>query len=272
MKRILSLLFAVIISFSFSTSVFADSGVQVSVLRKIDSVVYKFDKDGKNTGVYTGKAKYNDETVYIRKGKILEPTTTIDYDWFTEEITDPELLETIGGGFISFDVFMDELYRYYPTEAGYIEFSPDMTDKTHYKAYLPYSLAPLLYDADGFFGYGYAGDGLIYTTEKAEILYDVMYFCPIKDGKLEFFKLSDLANVSKSYVNEQPFDKAAAKEAAIDDYFYHDGMTITELDEYQAAAYEYVNDTISAEDFDYDERVYGPLPYDHHYYRVTIVD
>jgi hypothetical protein len=167
-------------------SVVADSDVRITVLRQIDDVVYKFNKDGKNTGVYTGKAKYKNEIVYIRKGKVLEPTTTIDYSWFTEEITDPELLETIGGRFISFDVYMDELYRYYPTEAGYFEFSPDMTDKTHCKVYLPYSLAPVLYEADGFFGYGYVGDGLIYTTAKAEILYDVMYFCPIKDGKLEF--------------------------------------------------------------------------------------
>jgi hypothetical protein len=137
---------------------------------------------------------------------------------------------------------------------------------------LPYSLVSVIYNADGLFSYNYAADEISYTYSP-EMLYDNMYFCPIKDGKLEFFKLSDLTNLSESYVNEEPFDEATAKEDAIDGFYYHDGMTVDELDEYQKAAFEYVKDTISEENFrDYGERFYGPLPYDHHFYRATIID
>jgi hypothetical protein len=304
MKKVMSLIFAVIIIFTLSVTVIAaptvrengvlytvsdngekmpyngwttvggkktyyyKNGVKVKGVHNIGGTIYRFGDDYKIIGLYTGKAKKSGVTVYVRNGKILEPTTTIEYEYTIVKITDPKLLEFVGGGWLKFDVYMDRLYSYFPIGAGYLEVTDDLYPNTKYTVYIPYSLAPIIYDADGFFG-----DTLIFDQEK---LYNVMSITPIKNDKLDFYTTTDLLKASETYLTEnekQLFSSSEAKANTLNhNLYFYDGMSIDELDKYQAAALEYVKGTISVEDFDYGERLYGPLPYDHHYFRVTIVD
>jgi hypothetical protein len=223
-------------------------GVRVTGLRQIDGVVYKFDKDGKNTGVYTGTAKGKTGTDYYKFGKKLEFTTEpkkIDgSDYFNVGDYKELITEKMGGGWIRLHVRIDKVYPDafpIPLEEEVIPegepvdlepAAPIYPDYSVYEGregyvYVPAMAAKSVLEADGF------------CLSNVVIVGEMNYnnIIPIVDGKLKFYTEDDLVFVPKDFVLDNDGVSSVKDSESGEVLTLSNGMTLADFDKYKELTY-----------------------------------
>jgi hypothetical protein len=223
-------------------------GVRVTGLRQIDGIVYKFDKDGKNTGFYTGTAKGKTGTDYYKFGKKLEFTTEpkkIDgSDYFSVGDYKELRTEKMGGGWIKLHARIDKVYPdAFPIpleeevipEGEPIDFTPTAPAYPDYSVYegregyvyVPAMAAKLVLEADGF-------------CLSNDVIVDEMNYnniIPIVDGKLKFYTEDDLAFVPKDFEFDNYGVSSVKDRESVDVLTLSDGMSLADFDRYKELTY-----------------------------------
>ncbi|MDR0947420.1 MAG: hypothetical protein LBM87_06740 [Ruminococcus sp.] len=219
-------------------------GKRVTGLNLIKGIVYKFDKTGKSTGAYTGKAKGKNGTEYYKFGKKLEftdePKTFNGTDFFGSFSDKAFYREKMGGDWIKLYVRIDKVYpdpfarqvpdSYIPAEAPpdsepvtpeYISDYRVFEGQTGY-VYLPAMAANLILEADGFY---LANDVIIDAVNFHNII-------PIIDDKLQFYDESKLLNKPEDF----EFDNSRPSAVTIngETIKLSDNMSIADFDRYRA--------------------------------------
>lgn len=204
-------------------------GVRQGGLKKISGVLYEFGEKRKLIGKYTGEVEKDYGTVYYRNGIRLKKTTTAR-NW--EGISMPDInkftLIWNAGGWIKLEVRVDKIYN----AASQPQY--DCEGKNIY-VYVPYNLAPVIVNADGL----YLSSDII--GKRWNDVYNPYKICPIVDGKLSFFKSEDMLVNLKIYKQSifTDWDEDTGETSAINKdgklYYYKDGITVSDLDEYAEA-------------------------------------
>lgn len=193
-------------------------------LVRIDKVVYRFNQEGVLQGKFTGIARLNGVRVYYRDGKQLKYQKSA-YMVNGKKFRSPDLnslLKYNCGGWIKIRVHIDKIY-------SVIIDSQFAFEGRNVDVYVPYNLAPVIYDADGL----YMSDIIISRYYNAD--YTPFQICPIVNNRLQFFDQNNLINPSYGGNFNEIKETNSSIEKDGQKYIFKDGITTLEMDQYFSA-------------------------------------